>query len=355
MEFGISCSKVSEVGLISHAENLGYAFCWATDSPMLRSHPFTVLALAARETQRIRLGTGVAVPGLRVAPDLANAIATINRLAPGRTFLGIGTGNTAMRTLGRPPVKVAPFARYIRTVRGLLAGEEVALEHEGHPRAVRFQNLEGGYVDIAPEIPIHVGGFGPKAQALAGEIGDGLITGIPRGGTLTRALDNVRAGAERGGRDLSGFYVTALVNLALLEPGEPLDSPRVVAEVGSSVMVNVHYHYERYREVGEPPPEHLLPIWEDYLAFQRRRAGARQHQVLHQSHYSSLDPEEARFVTPEMIERFSLAGEPDRVTERLRGLEAEGLNAIVFIPRDDRKYRAYEDFAREVIPRMREG
>lgn len=76
---------------------------------MIRSNPWAVLALAAYQTQRIRIGTGVAVPGLRLAPVTANVIATINRLAPGRTFLGIGTGNTAMRAMGQRPMGVKAF------------------------------------------------------------------------------------------------------------------------------------------------------------------------------------------------------------------------------------------------------
>jgi len=46
---------------------------------------------AARETRTIRLGTGVNVPGLRQAPAVANGIATINRLAPGRCIVGLYT------------------------------------------------------------------------------------------------------------------------------------------------------------------------------------------------------------------------------------------------------------------------
>ncbi|MDP6707578.1 MAG: LLM class flavin-dependent oxidoreductase, partial [Alphaproteobacteria bacterium] len=109
LEFGITTSKIDEIGLIAHAENLGYDFCWVSDSQMIRSNPWAVLALAAQQTRTIRLGTGVAVPGLRLAPVTANAIATINRLAPGRTFLGIGTGNTAMRAMGQKPMGIKAF------------------------------------------------------------------------------------------------------------------------------------------------------------------------------------------------------------------------------------------------------
>ena len=101
MDFGVTVAKVDDVGLAKHAENLGYSFMWATDSPLIRSNPWAVLALAAQQTQTIRLGTGLEIGALRLAPETANGIATINRLAPGRTFLGVGTGNTAMRTLGR--------------------------------------------------------------------------------------------------------------------------------------------------------------------------------------------------------------------------------------------------------------
>jgi hypothetical protein len=80
----------------THAENLGYTHCWVTDSPMLR-----------------------------LAPAVANGIATIDRLAPGRGFIGLGTGHTAGRMLGQKPMRLGPFREYIRVVRALLDGEQV--------------------------------------------------------------------------------------------------------------------------------------------------------------------------------------------------------------------------------------
>ena len=80
MESRISCNKIDEVGVAVHAENLSYDFCWMTDSPMIRSNVWAVMALVAQQTQRLRLGTGVAVPGLRLAPVAANGIATIGSL-----------------------------------------------------------------------------------------------------------------------------------------------------------------------------------------------------------------------------------------------------------------------------------
>jgi alkanesulfonate monooxygenase SsuD/methylene tetrahydromethanopterin reductase-like flavin-dependent oxidoreductase (luciferase family) len=352
MQFGITSAKIDEIGLITHAENLGYDFCWVSDTQMIRSNPWAVLALAAQATRTIRLGTGVAVPGLRLAPVAANGIATINRLAPGRTFFGVGTGNTAMRAMGQRPMRVAAFAEYIRVVRALLNGEEVDYTLDGVTHPIKFQNLEFRYVDVEHYIPIHVGGFGPRAQALAGELGDGLITGIPRGGTIPQALANVRKGAEKAGRDMKDFYTSALVNLVMLEPGETLEAERVVATCGSAIMANVHFLVDFVKETGREPPDYVLPIWDEYMDFHRKREAGRAHQKLHESHYSYLDPEEARFITPEMIRRFCIAGQPEEIVEQIRALEVQGLGAMAFIAPLDRQYRIVEDFSRRVMARL---
>ena len=352
MQFGLLTTKIDEIGLIARAENLGYDFCWISDSPLIRSNPWAVMALAAHQTQTIRLGTGLAIPGLRLAPVAANGIATINRLAPGRTFLGVGTGNTAMRTMGQKPATIKAFAEYIRVVRALIRGEEADYTLDGITHPIRMQNLELHYVDVEHDIPIHVGGFGPRAQALAGELGDGLISGIPRGGSIPQALANAKKGADKAGRTLDNFEMTVLANLVMLEPGETLDSQRVVAECGSSIMANVHYLVDWVKETGNAPPDYVMPIWDEYMAFHQSRDADRAHQQLHASHYSYLDPDEARFVTPEMIRTFCIAGQPDEIIERLHELEAEGLNAINFSFPLERQYRMIEDFATRVIHRM---
>ena len=86
MKFGISVSQVHEVDLVVQAENVGYDFCWVWDSPMIRSNLWALLALVAHRTHTISIGPGVAIPALAMAPVTANAIATINAIAPGRTF-----------------------------------------------------------------------------------------------------------------------------------------------------------------------------------------------------------------------------------------------------------------------------
>jgi 5,10-methylenetetrahydromethanopterin reductase len=96
MEFGVAfASRVGDHNLVRLAEELGYEQAWFYDSQMVYSDVYATMALAAYRTQRIRLGTGVAVPSTRMAPTIAHSIATINELAPGRVELGVGVGNTA--------------------------------------------------------------------------------------------------------------------------------------------------------------------------------------------------------------------------------------------------------------------
>jgi alkanesulfonate monooxygenase SsuD/methylene tetrahydromethanopterin reductase-like flavin-dependent oxidoreductase (luciferase family) len=346
MDFGIVIAKIDEIGFITHAENLGYSHAWVTDSPMIRSNCWAVLALAAHQTRTIRLGTAVNVPGLRLAPVAANGIATINRLAPGRCIMGLGTGHTGIRLLGQKPMRLAMFREYVQQVRGLLRGDEV--EHATH--RIRFQMREHRFIDLEHPIPVYLAGFGPKAQALAGEIGDGLISGLPRGGSVPDMLSNARQGAARAGRILpDDFYVAAMMTLAMRRPGEAADSERIVAECGAAVITGLHYLVARHLETGEDPPEYARGVWKAYLDWLAETPAAIRHQRLHASHYSFIDPDEARFVTPDLIRATCLTGTPEEIIDQVRALEQQGLRQIMLYPPLNRQYRVIEDFADTVM------
>ena len=124
---------------------------------------------------------------------------------------------------------------------------------------------EHRFVDLDHRIPLYIAGFGPKAQALAGELGDGLVSGLPRGGTALGMLANARAGAARAGRPLpADFHVAAMVTLAIRHPGEACDSERLVAECGAAVITGLHYLVAHHLETGADPPE-SRPIWDGYM------------------------------------------------------------------------------------------
>ena len=90
MDIGICVpSHIGDTDYIVRAEELGYSHAWLADSQMIWSDCYATLALAAYRTNSIKLGTGVAITGTRPASVNAAGIATINALAPGRTFFGV--------------------------------------------------------------------------------------------------------------------------------------------------------------------------------------------------------------------------------------------------------------------------
>src|SRR5918999_5246828 len=89
------------------AEEHGFSTAGFVDSPLIGGDPYVCLGLAADRTQRIRLGTFLAIPGLRSPAVTAAGVGTVNRIAPGRTFIGIGSGMTGRQTFGLGPVAAA--------------------------------------------------------------------------------------------------------------------------------------------------------------------------------------------------------------------------------------------------------
>src|SRR6202047_3795871 len=139
MGFGIGIdTHVNKWELVRYAEELGYDRAWVPDSQMIWSDCYATLALAAANTRRIKIGPGGGVAGTRIAPVTAHSIATINQLAPGRTFLGIGTGHTAMRVMGQSPMQLSEFREYLRVLRALLHGEAVDYTFRGGTRDIKF-------------------------------------------------------------------------------------------------------------------------------------------------------------------------------------------------------------------------
>src|SRR5436853_55747 len=150
VDFGIALAPgVDAWKVVERAERLGFSHAWFYDTQMLCADVFVAMALAAAHTSRIVLGTGVLVPSNRIAPGAANGLASLNRLAPGRTVFGVRTGFTARNTMGLGPMKLSDLREYVRVVQSLLRGETVEWAFEGARRKIRFLNPEAGLIDIA--------------------------------------------------------------------------------------------------------------------------------------------------------------------------------------------------------------
>src|ERR1051325_8578293 len=181
------------------AEEAGFTFALASDHfhPWIDAQgnsPFvwSVLGGMAQVTERLRIGTGVTCPTIRIHPAIvAQAAATCACMLPGRFFLGVGTGeNLNEHVLGDrwplPDERLARLEEAVDAIRLLWQGGE-------QTRHGRYYTIEHARVYTLPDRPIevYVAAAQQNAAELAGRIGDGLISTAPDDG-VTDAF--VRAG-----------------------------------------------------------------------------------------------------------------------------------------------------------------
>lgn len=352
MKLGVCvASHIGDIDYVVRAEELGYSHAWLADSQMIWSDCYATLALAASRTERIQLGTGVAVSGTRPAPVTAASIATINAIAPGRTFLGVGAGNTALRIMGQPPQRIADFDRYLETLRPLLRGEEGIYASSAGEVPLRHQMPDLGFVRFDPEIPLVVSGFGPRSLALAGRHGDGAVTALPpRPEYIGYIRESIEAGARKAGRELGEHPITALTHISVLDQGEPIDSSRIRAEAGPMVMASIHFAYDQWRQFGHEPPPVFASIWDDYCAQLAATPDDRLHLRIHAGHNCWVVPEEERFVTAELIERTCVVGTAEDVISRLQAYGEAGLDQVMILPAFAPRYEVLDRVGKDVLP-----
>ena len=169
------------------AEETGFEFAMVSD----HYHPWTdsqgqspfvwsVIGGIAQATERIRLGTGVTCPTIRIHPAIiAQAAATSAAMMEGRFFLGLGTGealNEHVTGERWPPIdiRLEMLEEAVEVIRLLWQGGQRS--HRG-----RHYTVENARVYDLPDEPppILVSGFGPKAIKVAARIGDGFCTTSP--------------------------------------------------------------------------------------------------------------------------------------------------------------------------------
>jgi coenzyme F420-dependent glucose-6-phosphate dehydrogenase len=194
-----------------HAERVGLEMVGVSDHFQPWRHrgghapaAMTWLGAAAVATERAVLGTSVLTPTLRYHPSVvAQSFATLGCLAPGRVYLGVGTGEAMNETPatgeefpGRKERRLR-LAEAIRLIRLLWTEERVDFEGD-------FYRASNATVYDRPDepVPIYVAASGPLAAKLAGRAGDGFICTSGKDAALyEELLAKVAEGAEAAGRD----------------------------------------------------------------------------------------------------------------------------------------------------------
>ena len=161
------------------------------------------LGAVAVKTQNVLLGTAVTSPLVHYHPALvAQMAATVDRLADGRLWLGVGTGEALNeRPLGFPfpgyAERQSRMQEALEIMHRLLAGEKVTFDGE-------YYNAVTAKLYSPPKgsVPILMAAGGPKSAAFAGTYADGLITSVKDpADTCAKVIDPYRKAATEAGRE----------------------------------------------------------------------------------------------------------------------------------------------------------
>jgi coenzyme F420-dependent glucose-6-phosphate dehydrogenase len=275
----------------------------------------TWLGALAMGTSSARLGTSVLTPTMRYHPSVvAQAFATLGCLAPGRVFLGVGTGEAMNETpaTGDPwpgaKERRMRMAEAIRLIRRLWTEERVDFEGEYY-RTVRATI----YDRPDQQVPIYIAASGPLAAKLAGRVGDGFICTSGKPPELyEQLLANVAEGAEAAGRD--------------------------PAEVSRMIEIKVSY------DTDEAAAERACHWWAALALTGEEKTGIEDPLELERL----ADANAHRAAT-----RFIVSSDPDDVVDRIEDYVRLGFSELVFHHPGPDQPHALELFARDVLPRLR--
>jgi len=290
------------------AEEVGFSLVGVADSQSVFREMYATMALCAQATRRVRIGPSVTNPVTRHPAVAASGIATVDEIAPGRAFFGIGSGDSAILNLAERPATLAGLRAYIETVRSL----HTTGEGTWHGRPARLTWVKRA-------IPIYLAAEGPRTLELAGEIADGVIVNVGLEPSLVRdAVAHVHAGARRAGRDPATIDLWTMVRANVTgDVGAGID------EIRMELASNAH-HVFRFTLEGKHVPGDLAD------AIHRVQKGYQPaaHEALGPSPNAALlDAEPA--LRAYLAERFAVVGPPDVCARKLRAVVEAGIGGLL--------------------------
>ena len=194
------------VAFVRRCEEAGFSGVGIHDHQHSGRDVYVTLALAARQTSRLRLYPATSNPVTRHPAVLASLAHSLEELAPGRVQLTLAPGFLAVRNIGQRRARVDELREAVVAIKRLLAGESTVFGST----AARLGNVSD------PPTPVYLLASGPRMVELAGEVADGalLMVGLhPKSISLARR--HLEVGARRARRSLDGFAIVHVVTMAL--------------------------------------------------------------------------------------------------------------------------------------------
>lgn len=212
--------------MLRTAEDAGFDSAWVMENqlgPSAALEPLTLLAFAAGQTKRIRLGLAIAVLAVHQPVRLAREVATIDHLSGGRLTLGVGIGAPVLpyAAFGVAARERRPrFEENLEVMRRLW--EEAEVDFEG-----RFVTLTHAKMEPKPvqhPMPVWFGASSPPALKRAARLADGWIGGgSSPSSTFPPMVSQLREHLEAEGRDPSSFPIGKRVYVAVDRPQQQVD------------------------------------------------------------------------------------------------------------------------------------
>lgn len=329
MKYSVAfASEVDSWRWAKRAEELGFHAAWFYDTQLLNPDVFICMALAAHETTRIRLGTGVLVPSNRIEPVTANAFASLSKIAPGRIDFGVGTGFTARRTMGLGAITLAQTRSYIERVQQLLRGETVEWDFEGQSRKIRFLNPDLGLIDIEQDVPLWFSAFGPNAKRVAADLHAGWLNFGAQGAVESlREMQEIwrEAGNEAGALQSNLFFLGAVLT------GDPItDQARLMSEAAPLTAVMFHNLADEVGAMGgrNLPTGPLSNLLGEYMkSHEGYQPTDARYLTNHRGHLMFVRPEETH-LSEELVKSTTMSGTHEELIERMRALAAAGYDQV---------------------------
>ncbi len=256
---------------VAELEVEGARRVWVIDSQLAMKDLYAGLVVAALNTTRIGLGTGVTNAVTRHPTITANAIAAIDEISHGRAILGLGAGDSALYGIGLKPQKVAEVAEAIAFFRA----------------------------NVAPSVPIYLAVSQERMCDLAGRVADGaIVMGPAQPDMVRKQVEWIRA----GGRD---------VEIAFIAPtSTDIEDVRSWASTQARLMS----HHKQL-------PESLAAFRDEIV---------RSAEAYNYAEHLSPHAEHSAAVSDELVRALTVVGSPDECAARLRELREAGVDTFIF-------------------------
>lgn len=181
--------------------------------------PFLLAAMAAEHTERISVGTAVAIAFARNPMSVAYQAHDLQQLSDGRFYLGLGTqipAHIVGRFGGTWSEPVHRMREFVAALRAIWASWRDGTELEFRGQYYRHTLMPAAFRPEFPvpmDPPIYLAGVGPGMVRLAGEVADGLVCHVFNSPEYLAEiiLPSLRAGAVAAGRDVADIDICAMV------------------------------------------------------------------------------------------------------------------------------------------------